>query len=81
MKVLLRDEEARLYHGPNDTWVADPGCATDFQLLENAGREAFQLQTRDLAVVIRYESPECELALNPIFCWGNHRTRERVDGR
>ena len=73
MKVLLRDEQARLYHGPNDTWVADPAAATDYQMVERAGREAFQRPALMLTVVLRYESPECELALNPAFCI--HRTR------
>jgi hypothetical protein len=68
MKVLLRDEEARLYYGPNDLWVADPKAALDFKLLEMAGQKASERPTQMLSVVLRYDSPECELALNPIFC-------------
>lgn len=69
VKVLLRDEEARLYYGPNDIWVADPNAALDFQVLEKAGEKALDSPTQTLAVVLKYDSPECELALNPIFCF------------
>lgn len=68
MKVLLRDESAQLYYGPNDTWVADPAAATDFRVLEKAGEHAFHCSTQMLTVVLRYESPDCELALNPVYC-------------
>ncbi|HLH54684.1 MAG TPA: hypothetical protein VKY92_13810 [Verrucomicrobiae bacterium] len=68
MKVLLRDEQARLYHGPNDTWVIDPTTATDYRMVERAGHEAVQRPAQMLAVVLRYDNPECELALNPAFC-------------
>ena len=68
MKVLIKDEAAQLYYGPNDTWVADPAAATDFQALERAGEQALQCKAQMLAVVLRYESPDSELALNPIYC-------------
>jgi hypothetical protein len=82
MRVLLKDEEAHLYYGPNDTWVTDPQVATDFRILERAGLEARHHSAQSLAVVLRYEMPECELALNPIYCVGpeSHRPQAVLPG-
>ena len=74
MKVLLRDENARLYYGADDRWVADPNVAIDFQVLERAGQKALERPTQTLVVVLKYENPECELALNPIFCFNRSKT-------
>ncbi|HZR18114.1 MAG TPA: hypothetical protein VFE51_12535 [Verrucomicrobiae bacterium] len=69
MKVLLKDEQARLYYGMEHAWVADPNAAMDFQVLERAGQEASQYPLHTLAIVLRYENPECELSLNPGLFW------------
>ena len=75
MKVLLRDEEMRLYCGTDDRWVADPQAAMDFRALEKAGEKAAERPAQTLSVVLKYESPDYELALNPVFC--SPRTRNR----
>jgi hypothetical protein len=79
MKVLLRDEDARLYYGAEHVWVADPNAAMDFHALEPAGREAFDHPTQSLAIVLKYENPDCELALNPAFCFSGRRPASRVE--
>jgi hypothetical protein len=79
MKVLLRDEDARLYYGADRLWVADPNAALDFQALERAGREASDHPAQTLAVVLRYENPDCELALNPAFCFSTRQPASRVE--
>jgi hypothetical protein len=73
MKILLRDDDARLYIGANDSWVADPNAATDFKLIENAGMKALERPKQTLAVVLRFDSPECELAINPVFCFKSQK--------
>jgi len=73
MKVLLRDEEARLYYRAEHVWVADPSAAMDFHALERAGQIASDHGDQTLTVVLRYEDPECELALNPAFCIANRQ--------
>jgi hypothetical protein len=68
MRVLLIDEETRLYYGGEETWVADIKAAMDFGVIERAGQKALECGSKLLNVVLRYENPECELQLNPAFC-------------
>jgi hypothetical protein len=49
-------------------WVDKHEAATNFGTLEAAGRRARESGGMDVAVVLRYESPECEVALNPAYC-------------
>jgi hypothetical protein len=68
MLVLLRDLKTGLYFGRENVWVGKPEAATDFATLEAAGCGAKVCVGEDVAVVLRYDNPECELALNPAFC-------------
>ena len=68
MIVLLRDLKTGLYFGRENVWVGKPEAATDFGTVEAAGRGAWECVGEDVAVVLRYDNPECELALNPAFC-------------
>ena len=68
MKVLLRDAGAGLYVGRQVPWVGNPECAAEFETLAAAGQKAREFGRQDVVVVLRYESPECELALNPAYC-------------
>ena len=68
MVVLLRDLKTGLYFGRENVWVGKPEGATDFGTVEAAGCGAKGCVGEDVAVVLRYDNPECELALNPAFC-------------
>jgi hypothetical protein len=68
MKVLLKDEELRLYYAGQDQWVAEVKAAVNFEVIDRAGRKALECPSRVMSVVLRYEEPECEVALNPAFC-------------
>jgi len=74
MRVLLRNEETHLYCDNQDGWVAESTQAVDFGGLERAGRKALQWQKLNLSVVLVYDNPKCELALNPVFCISEPRT-------
>jgi hypothetical protein len=68
MKVLLRDEETRLYYGTENQWVAEATKAVDFGAILKAGQKAMECQAKVTSVVLSYENPKSELALNPAFC-------------
>ena len=68
MKVLLRDLKTGLYFGPESVCVKTPDEAADFVTLEAAGRAATKCAGEDMAVILRYDDPNCELALNPDYC-------------
>ena len=68
MIVILRDLKTGLYLGRENVWVGKPEEAADFGTLEAAGRGAWKCAGEDVAVVLRYDNPECELALNPAYC-------------
>ena len=70
VKVLLRDEATRLYWKADGHWVADPAGASAFDSLKAAGERARQGESLHpgLSVVLAYENPRCELALNPAYC-------------
>jgi hypothetical protein len=42
--------------------------AVNFRTLEAAGLGTLKCVGEDVAVVLRYDNPECELALNPVYC-------------
>jgi hypothetical protein len=71
MKVLLRDAMTRSYLGPDMHWLKNPEVAMDLRTLEAAARKAVECGFEDMEVVLRYEDPVCELALNPVFCLGS----------
>jgi hypothetical protein len=47
----------------------------NFGTLEAAGYSAEGCAGEDVAVILRYDNPECELALNPEFCMNTSSTR------
>jgi hypothetical protein len=65
-RVLVRDERTRKYLGRDGGWVAEPAEAKRFETLQGAGKEARNGEER--SVVVNYEEPPCELAINPVFC-------------
>ena len=66
MKVFIRNSLTRMYCGQNGEWVGEIGQALDFGTIERAGQRAAGHE--DLDVVLKYNEPDCELALNPAFC-------------
>ena len=68
MKVLLRDDLKHLYCGSDGAWIPDPAEARDFGTLLAAGEQARKEREADLSVIMSFENPQCELALNPVFC-------------
>jgi hypothetical protein len=78
MIVLLRDLKTGLYFGRENVWVGKPQAAMDFRTLEAAGSGAEGCAGEDVAVILRYDNPECELALNPEFCMATSSTRTRL---
>jgi hypothetical protein len=80
MKVLLRDAGSGLYVGRQAMWAGDLAGAAEFTTLSAAGRKARDFDQEDMVVVLRYEKPEYELALNPAYCMtdthdGGHSVR------
>jgi hypothetical protein len=65
MKVLLRKTGTSLYLAAAGNWGAKAD-AQQFSGLHEAGREAHQHE--DVDVILSYDNPPCELALNPAFC-------------
>ncbi len=51
-----------------ETWVTEPTAALEFVDIRVAGEKAREHVDMDLDVVLKYEDPVCELALNPAFC-------------
>lgn len=68
MRVLVRDDVNRLYWSGGDRWVAEVAAASEFQTLQQAAQKALEQRARDLSVILAYDQPVCELALNPDFC-------------
>ena len=68
MKVLIRDVASGLYVGRQAPWAGSLEAAAEFATLAAAGQKARALDGVDAVVVLRYESPERELALNPVYC-------------
>jgi hypothetical protein len=68
MRVLLRNERTGLYRGKELDWVAGIEDAAEFGTIQAAGQKARSSDEDELDVVLRYEDPQCELALNPAYC-------------
>jgi hypothetical protein len=67
-KVLIRDAGNGLYVGRQAPWADNLEEAAEFETLDAAGRRAREFGEVDAVVVLRYENPESELALNPAYC-------------
>ena len=68
MRVLLRDAGTGFYVGREVPWVASEEGAAEFETLAAAGCKAVEFGPEDVVVVLRWESPESELLLNPAYC-------------
>jgi len=66
MRVLIRDEKTRKYLARDGIWVAEAREGMTFPTLRVAGQRAREHE--DCDVVLSYENPPCELALNPVYC-------------
>jgi hypothetical protein len=66
MKVLLRDSRTGLYCGNDGQWVPQFDKVVPFEDIRDAGLKAKELEEVD--VVLKYTDPDCELALNPVYC-------------
>ncbi len=68
MKVLVRHDHTRRYLGPVGDWVTLKSQAREFRTLQTAGEVARNADTTECSVVLSYDDPPCELAINPVFC-------------
>ena len=67
-RILVRDDVKRLYLSEGERWVAEVAAAREFQTLDEAALKALGDRARTTSVVLAYENPGCELALNPDYC-------------
>jgi hypothetical protein len=68
MKVLLKSTQTRLYYGGQNVWVSEVAQAIDFRVLQTAGRLVKEKRMQEVDVVLKYDEPQCELAVNPAYC-------------
>jgi len=68
MKVLLQNAITREYYAGENAWTQQDTDAFDFRALAAAARKAQEREREDLNVVLHYENPRCDLAINPVFC-------------
>lgn len=68
MRVLLKDAQTGLYYQNEGAWVREPESAMHFDTVESAGKAAVLKAEADLDVLLRYENPVQEVALNPAYC-------------
>ncbi len=69
MKILLRDAHTRLFEAIDGTWTSNPQDACVYPSIRVAGEHAVTCcADRNIEVVLQYEEPPCQLALNPQYC-------------
>ncbi len=68
MKIFVRDRQTRMLADARGGWTAEQGRAMEFPSIEAAGETALSQCDRDLVVILSYDQPECQLALNPVYC-------------
>lgn len=68
LKIFLREAQTRRLWTVNGDWTFDPKDTVHFESIETAGEEAIRYHDHDIEVVLRYEEPPVELALNPVYC-------------
>jgi len=78
MKVLLQNEDTRLYYGGENQWVTRVTEALNLVTVEKAAQKALQCHELALSVVLKFEQPEYELAINPAFCVPGYGERRPV---
>ncbi len=67
-KIFIRDAQTRMFKGASGGWTTRPADALQFATIEAAGEEALRHIEREMEVVLAYQAPPCELALNPVYC-------------
>lgn len=63
MKIILKDSLTGRYYSGNQTWCAKVLEAVDFDAFHTAASAALEDKLDTANVVLRFEEPECELAL------------------
>jgi hypothetical protein len=76
MRVLVRNDKTRRYFCEVGAWVTEANEAMCFPTLYAAGKKAREIE--DCDVVLSYENPSCELALNPVYCVQPGSTSQRL---
>ena len=66
---MLKDSLTGLYYGSNQTWCAKVSEAMNFDTFDTAASTALKEKPESVNVVLRFEEPECELAL-PLNLYG-----------
>ena len=67
-----------MYVGRQAPWVRNLEEAAEFTTLAAAGWKAREFGREDVVVVLKYESPRCELALNPVYCVTDASSGQRM---
>ncbi len=68
MRVLLRHMDTGFYYCGGYDWVDEVAGALDFGTVLKAATVALEQKLSKLTVVIRYDEPECEVALPLSVC-------------
>ncbi len=68
MRILVRDNLKGLYWVEGGLWVSERSAATEFNTVQAAVSSARRLMLTNIRVVLVYEDPACELALDPASC-------------
>ena len=63
MKIILKDSLTGRYYSGNQAWCAKALEAMDFDAFNTAASAALEEKLESVNVVLRFEEPECELAL------------------
>ena len=74
MKIILKDSLTGLYYSGNQTWCAKVLEAMDFDAFHTAAWAALEEKLETVNVVLRFEEPECELAI-PLGLYRAHLSR------
>jgi hypothetical protein len=78
VKIILKDSVTGLYYSGNQTWCAKVLEAMDFEAFHTAASAALEDKLDSANVVLRYEEPECELAL-PLGLYCAQPTRRSIE--
>ena len=67
-RIFLRNSRSRKLRAQDDSWTCSPAEAVQYASLQEAGEAAIRCGEEGLEVVLQYDQPACELALNPKYC-------------
>ena len=63
MRVVLRHAGIGLYYAGRKHWVGSPASALDLETVERATELSRDESFEDMAIVVTYDDPTCELVL------------------